>query len=132
MVERLAEPLLAGVYGGEASQLGVRAVLPRFAQMETQYGSLGKAMLAARRKMPAAKSPRPLFTSLRNGMQQLADSLIARLYLSARLIAPVQAMTAERRRLDLYPPGTRPEHFNAVIVGTSAQSAAGRYCKVPI
>ena len=34
MVDRLADPLLSGVYGGEASQLSVRAVLPRFAEME--------------------------------------------------------------------------------------------------
>src|SRR5208283_2194351 len=30
MVDLLADPLLSGVYGGEASQLSVRAVLPRF------------------------------------------------------------------------------------------------------
>ena len=28
MVDRLADPLLSGVYGGEATQLSVRAVLP--------------------------------------------------------------------------------------------------------
>ena len=47
MVDRLADPLLSGVYGGEASQLSVRAVLPRFAEMETKHGSLGRAMVAA-------------------------------------------------------------------------------------
>src|SRR5216684_7413665 len=51
MVERLADPLLSGVYGGEASQLSVRAVLPRFTEMEASHGSLGRAMLAARKKM---------------------------------------------------------------------------------
>jgi len=54
MVERLADPLLAGVYGGEASQLSVRAVLPRFTAMEAEHGSLGRAMLAARKKANAA------------------------------------------------------------------------------
>ena len=29
MVERLADPLLAGVYGGTAARLSARAVLPR-------------------------------------------------------------------------------------------------------
>src|SRR5579862_4362317 len=53
MVDRLADPLLSGVYGGEASSLSVRAVLPRFAEMERKYGSLGRAMLAARKKMSA-------------------------------------------------------------------------------
>src|SRR5579864_8039747 len=54
MVDRLADPLLSGVYGGEAAGLSVRAVLPRFAEMERQHGSLGRAMLAARKKMPSA------------------------------------------------------------------------------
>ena len=68
MVDLLADPLLSGVYGGEASQLSVRAVLPRFADMESKHGSLGRAMLAARRKMGAAtKAPaRPLFSSLKD------------------------------------------------------------------
>src|SRR5271167_3201554 len=76
MVDRLADPLLSGVYGGEASQLSVRAVLPRFAEMEAKHGSLGRAMLAARKKMAAAaKGPsRPLFSSLKDGMQQMVDA----------------------------------------------------------
>src|SRR5205085_12111667 len=67
MVDRLADPLLSGVYGGEASQLSVRAVLPRFAEMEARYGSLGRAMLAARSAMSRGPrtAPRPLFTSLK-------------------------------------------------------------------
>src|SRR6266581_6825093 len=51
MVDRLADPLLSGVYGGEAAGLSVRAVLPRFAEMEARHGSLGRAMLASRRNM---------------------------------------------------------------------------------
>jgi protoporphyrinogen/coproporphyrinogen III oxidase len=78
MVERLADPLLSGVYGGDAAQLSVRAVLRRFSDMEAQYGSLGRAMLAARKKMPqAAGAKPPLFTSLKDGMQQLVDAMLA-------------------------------------------------------
>src|SRR5712692_6494222 len=78
MVDRLADPLLSGVYGGEASDLSVRAVLPRFAEMEAKYGSLGRGMLAARKMAPNGPS-RPLFTSLKDGMQQLVDAILARL-----------------------------------------------------
>src|SRR5262249_24284001 len=81
MVDRLADPLLSGVYGGEANQLSVRAVLPRFAEMEEHHGSLGRAMLVARKTMAkGANAPaRPLFTSLKEGMQQLVDSLLRHL-----------------------------------------------------
>src|SRR6516162_1955744 len=81
MVDRLADPLLSGVYGGEASQLSVRAVLPRFADMEAKYGSLGRAMLAARQKMASApkQEPKPLFSSLKDGMQQMINALLAQI-----------------------------------------------------
>lgn len=86
VVDRLADPLLSGVYGGEADSLSVQAVLPRFAEMEREYGSLSRGMLAARAKMASAKKsagayekPRPLFSSLKNGMQQLVDAVVAML-----------------------------------------------------
>src|SRR5580704_9631847 len=82
VVDRLADPLLSGVYGGDAGKLSARDVLPRFVDMEEKYGSLSKAMLAARKKMSAAagKQPtRPLFTSLKDGMQQMVDAIVARL-----------------------------------------------------
>src|SRR5579863_8343688 len=40
MLENIAEPLLAGVYGGDSASLSARSVLNRFWQMEKQYGSL--------------------------------------------------------------------------------------------
>ena len=47
-VEYLAEPLLAGVYGGAPEMLSVSSVLPRFVEIESKYGSLSKGMLAER------------------------------------------------------------------------------------
>ena len=81
MVDRLADPLLSGIYGGDSAQLSVRAVLQRFAEMERAHGSLGRAMLAARKKRSsgAQKAAPPLFTSLKNGMQSLAETTLARL-----------------------------------------------------
>ena len=97
MVDRLADPLLSGVYGGEASGLSVRAVLPRFANMEKTHGSLGRAMLAARKKMPAAirsAKPLPLFTSMKNGMQQMVDGVLAHIHPAAlRTSTPVRGLT---------------------------------------
>src|SRR5664279_3016183 len=55
VVDRLADPLLSGVYGGDAAKLSARAVLPRFVEMEEKYGSLSRAMLAAHKKMMAAR-----------------------------------------------------------------------------
>jgi len=126
MVDRLADPLLSGVYGGEASRLSVRAVLPRFAEMEAKYGSLGRAMLAARGKMPrSANGPRPLFTSLKDGMQQLVDALVSRLTPSAlQTNAPVQSVQLQNGGW-LVSAGYASDQFDAIILATPAQIAAG-------
>src|SRR5207237_3837894 len=77
MVDRIADPLLAGVYGGSADQLSVDAVLPRFVEMEAKHGSLGKAMTESKARQGG--SAKPLFTSLKNGMQQMTDALVSRI-----------------------------------------------------
>src|SRR2546423_5245379 len=78
MVDRVAEPLLAGVYGGNAEHLSLCAVLPRFAEMEREHGSLVRATLRSR-KVATSSEPQPLFSSLKNGLQQLVDALMAAL-----------------------------------------------------
>jgi hypothetical protein len=55
-VDRLADPLLSGIYGGDAAQLSARTVLPRLVEMESEYGSLTRGMLAAHRKMRRQKA----------------------------------------------------------------------------
>ena len=126
MVDRLADPLLSGVYGGEASQLSVRAVLPRFAEMEATHGSLGRAMLSARKKM-ALGSNKPtgsIFTSLKSGMQQLTEAVVARLTPSSLLTnAPVEAIQREGDSW-IISAGFKTDEFDAVILAVPAHSAA--------
>jgi oxygen-dependent protoporphyrinogen oxidase len=124
MVERLADPLLSGVYGGEAAQLSVRAVLPRFVEMESKYGSLGRGMLAARKNVKTVQSALPIFSSLKGGMQQLAKALVARLPVDVlRVISPVQAVQKQDWGW-VVSAGYASDQFDAVIVATSATAAA--------
>ena len=126
MVDLLADPLLSGVYGGEASQLSVRAVLPRFADMESKHGSLGRAMLAARKKMGAAANvpTRPLFSSLKDGMQQMVDALVARLDAKAlKTSSQVQSVIRQSNGWTVCA-GYQTDHFDAVIIATPTHAAA--------
>jgi oxygen-dependent protoporphyrinogen oxidase len=126
MVDRLADPLLSGVYGGEAASLSVRAVLPRFAEMERTHGSLGRAMLAARKKFPrpANQPAPPLFTSLKKGMQQLVETLVARLN-PASLAAntPVHSIQPEAQGWTISA-GLKSDHFDALILAVPTHAAA--------
>ncbi len=126
MVDRLADPLLSGVYGGEAANLSVRAVLPRFAEMERAHGSLGRAMLAARKKSKSGprRPPPPLFTSLRKGMEHLADSVVAQLTPSSLVTnVPVQAIQPENGGW-VVSAGFQSDHFDGVIVALPGPATA--------
>ena len=126
MVDRLADPLLSGVYGGEANSLSVRAVLPRFAEMERTHGSLGRAMLAGRKKMqrPSNNPTPPLFTSLKKGMQQLVETIVPRLNQASLLTnTPVQSIQPRTGGWSVSA-GLKSDHFNAIILALPARAAA--------
>jgi oxygen-dependent protoporphyrinogen oxidase len=126
MVDRLADPLLSGIYGGEAASLSVRAVLPRFGEMERTHGSLGRAVLAARKKMSAGtkKPAPPLFTSLKNGMQQLVETVVPRLNQNSLLTNTlVQAIQPEAGGW-VVSAGMKSDQFDTVIVAVPAHAAA--------
>lgn len=129
VVDCLAEPLLSGVYGGRANELSVRAVLPRFSDMEARYRSLSRGMLEARKRMAhmaatTGNRPKPLFTSLRHGMQQLVDAIEARL--DRRSLRLSTAVRAVRRGSDGWRVITDAEqqNFEAVIIATPAWCSA--------
>ena len=126
VVDRLADPLLSGVYGGDAASLSARAVLPRFVEMEEKYGSLSRAMLAARKRMKAAARqapPRPLFTSLEDGMQQLVTAITGRL--TTANIRTSTSVRAVARREDHWELRTERglELFEGLIFATPAWAA---------
>jgi protoporphyrinogen/coproporphyrinogen III oxidase len=126
MVDLLADPLLSGVYGGEASQLSVRAVLPRFADMESKHGSLGRAMLAARKKVGAVANvpARPLFTSLKEGMQQMVDALVARLDANSLKTSSLVQSVIPQDDAWTVSAGYQSDQFDAVIIATPAHGAS--------
>ncbi len=125
MVDRLADPLLSGVYGGAAAELSVRAVLPRFTEMEAKHGSLARGILVARKNAKQSEAgPPPIFTSLKNGMQQLPESILAKLATEAlHPNSPVQAVQRQDRGW-VVSAGYASDHFDAVIVATPASAAA--------
>jgi len=125
MVDRLADPLLSGVYGGESASLSVRAVLQRFAEMERTHGSLGRAMLAAKRRMSGNRRPAPpLFTSLKNGMQSLAESIASRLRpASVRTNTSVTAAQISPEGWNVST-SSGSDRFDAVILAVPGPAAA--------
>ena len=124
VVDRLAGPMLAGVYGGDAARLSMRTIMPRFVKMEEEHGSLIRALQASAGK----KSPRSIFTSLKNGMQQLLDAIAARLdpnaiHSQCAVTAIANSQKGKINRWKLQGIGFS-EEFDAVILAIPAYAAA--------
>jgi oxygen-dependent protoporphyrinogen oxidase len=79
----LIEPLVAGIYAGNADELSLEATFPRFRELEQQYGSVIKGMRATQAKAGTARktpgSSTSLFMTLRNGLSELIQTLVNRL-----------------------------------------------------
>lgn len=79
-VERLGEPLLAGIHAGDPERLSILATFPRFRELEAKHGSLVRGMLSAPRPKREPGAPAPVaFYSLRGGLRELVGALVARL-----------------------------------------------------
>lgn len=80
--ERVLEPLMAGIYAGDAEQMSLRATFPRFLELEQQHGSVVRGMMEAKKTASAASSGqvrRTMFVSLKNGLGDLVTALTERL-----------------------------------------------------
>jgi len=74
VLENLVEPLMAGIYAGQAAQLSLAATFPQLRQLELEHGSLLQGLMKQR---PAANGTDfPPFVSFAGGMQTLVERLV--------------------------------------------------------
>jgi oxygen-dependent protoporphyrinogen oxidase len=73
VVEYLAEPLLAGVYGGDVTRLSANSVTPKIVEWEKKTGSLSRAASAE-----GEKDSGPLFSTLKGGLHDIITALESR------------------------------------------------------
>lgn len=84
VLERIAQPLIGGIYTADPDELSLAATMPRFLQMERDYRSVIYGLWrAARRNPQTAKGTSgarwSLFVTLQTGMQRLVSTLTERL-----------------------------------------------------
>lgn len=71
VLERLAQPLLGGIYSGDPATLSVQSTMPQLLAVEKTYGSLVRGMRALTKNAPAG----PRLVSIRGGLGMLAAAL---------------------------------------------------------
>ena len=97
-LDKIAEPLMSGIYNAEADRQSLLATFPRFRALEEKYGSLTRGMLAARRASRQragsgnGKGPKSTFVTLRGGTREIIDALTAQLSGDLRLDAGVEKL----------------------------------------
>lgn len=84
LLDRIADPLVAGIHAGDPERLSMESLLPQFLAYERTHGSVIRGLRASvRSRAPvhsrpsgAGEPPRP-FASFRNGMAELPKALVA-------------------------------------------------------
>ena len=119
-VERIGEPLLAGIHAGDPARLSMLSAFPRFVEMERTHGSLIRAMWKAPHPAPGA----PAFVSFPRGLQELADAAATRVRASTRVSWPVRALRATSSGWEIENGAGETLAARALILAVPAASAA--------
>lgn len=82
-LQKMAEPMLAGIYASDPELMSINSTFPVFVQTEQRYRSLILGMLAHKRqqmnnqtKVPVGKQPFSLFMTLKNGLDEMVETLV--------------------------------------------------------
>ena len=91
-LDRMAQPMVGGIYTADPETLSLRATLPRFLEMEREHRSLILAMLRQGRAQSGTSGARySLFLSFDRGIQVLVDAL-AQINVDIRLNTRVETL----------------------------------------
>ncbi|MCS7034151.1 MAG: protoporphyrinogen oxidase [Phycisphaerae bacterium] len=121
LLERVAEPMLSGVFNAPAAQQSIRATFPQFPELERCHGSVIRGL---RRRARHALPEAPVFFSLRDGTEELARMLAERL--GSRIIRRARATVLDRTidRFRVKTSDGTAHEADAVILTTPADITA--------
>jgi oxygen-dependent protoporphyrinogen oxidase len=134
-LEKIAEPLVAGIHTSNPDNMSVLATFPRFVQMEQKSGSLILGMLSTMKGRPHATlsgpPPKPgapkmtYFMSFKNGMQTLSQACAD--YIgkeSIRFSAAVKAVEPKGKGYAVVLENGEALDADYVMIGTASYDAA--------
>ena len=122
IVERAADPFIAGIYAGNPENLSVKAAFPRLYELERDYGSLLIGSLRSKAEKADANFPRTF--SFRNGVQTLTDKLAESLGESIKTDTNVLKIEKLSDGKWCVVTDSNETIFDALIISTPAESAA--------
>ena len=127
-LDRVAQPLVGGIYAADPDRLSLTATMPRFKEMERNRRSIILSMRADQRRRARARETGSgarwsLFVTLTVGMQELVDRIASRLPEGCvRLNAPVArlAWNADKQLWQVTTGANENYEADGVILATPA------------
>jgi protoporphyrinogen/coproporphyrinogen III oxidase len=119
----LAEPLLAGIHGGDPERLSMKALYPAYLGLEQSKGSLTAP--SETEHAAGAKGRRAGFVSLRDGMESLVERLCANLG-RAHILTQTEAARIERteRGFRVHAGGAAPLEADSLVLAVPSPHAS--------
>ncbi|MCC6888046.1 MAG: protoporphyrinogen oxidase [Hyphomicrobiales bacterium] len=120
--DRVIDPLVGGMFAGNADRLSMATIFPRLVEMERVNGSILRSVIVSRlrgKQMPA----RHLF-SWRDGIATLPESLAAQMGSRVRTGVMVRRVRARRQGFAVETSNAGTVQADAVIVATQPHVAA--------
>ncbi|MFS0696648.1 protoporphyrinogen oxidase [Streptomyces nitrosporeus] len=104
VVDRLVEPLLGGVYAGDAYRISMRAAVPQLFEAAKEGGSLLDGVLRIQERAAARQQTGPVFQGVAGGIGTLPDAVadaVRRGGAEIRTSTPVLGLTRTRDGWDV-------------------------------
>ena len=129
-LERVGQPMIAGVYSGDPEQLSLSSTMPKFRDLESRHGSVIRGLLRNAKEHHLTKKvsgPRyGLFLSFTGGMETLVSACVTRLpkeniHLGSRIKIRSGDMPGKWVVTDLQ---GREKSFDAICLSVSAKGAS--------
>ncbi len=130
-LDKIAGPIMAGIYVADPEKLSLQSTFPQFSAMEQHYGSLIMAMQKAKKKRPPSpnsnQKPKAMFTSLQGGMTELVKTLLKQLTGDLQLNTQVTALNYQAPGFEVgcnTPNGPQTLPTDAVVLAIPAFTTA--------
>ncbi|MFF8028487.1 protoporphyrinogen oxidase [Streptomyces sp. NPDC007896] len=127
VVDRLVEPLLGGVYAGDAYRISMRLAVPQLFAAVRTHDSLTEAVREIQAKAAAAQQTGPVFMGIEGGVGQLPLAVARSVRARGGEIVTGATVTELRRAEDggwRVVAGGRVLHADGVVVAVPAGAAA--------
>ncbi|NIN73103.1 MAG: protoporphyrinogen oxidase [Gemmatimonadetes bacterium] len=124
-VERIVDPLIAGIYSGDPDKLSIYSTFPRFPQMVAKRRSILLSLLRAPQSARSGTRTLPIFCSLRGGLGRMVEAIVERLGgTQIHLSTPATAVVKTDSGYSLETHAGRHNGYAGLILATPAWTTA--------